>query len=515
MRFRRLAHVAAVIVIAAGFLGGIAASGHADNETLTVSEMWEIDGVDAAKNGTFVKEKALIAETLVDAVADFSLRPGLATTWKMTGDTLWQFTLREGVRFHNGARLTAEVVVSSLKRAMAINPSIAKLTLIKDVRATDDLTVEIETTTMSPALPASLVYPDTAIIHPESEKNEQGEVIFPIGTGPYMLAEWKQAEQKVLLTRFAEYWGEQPKIKHILYRSIPDPSTRSLEIQKGSVDLAAEAPYGDLDLLRKKGLDVTIANTARVYFLNFGKLPGTIFADARVRNALSRGINRQEIVEYVLFGMGKPAAGAYEESMLFANKELQPHPFDPGKAKQLLAEAGYADSNGDGILDKAGHKFATTLYTYPERPGLQPMALAIQQQWQNIGIAVEVRVMDSAAIDLAMKPGDIKLSAMASAMIPDPDYLMRRLYGNKGDFNTWEYNNPEVASLLTQGNNTLDPGKRLALYQKIQAIVFEDMPVIPISFYGVNVITQQKVKGFVFNPVAHDYMLNTQMYIKP
>lgn len=515
MRFRWVKHVVMVVAITVAIFGGMAARCHADNEILTVSEMWQIDGVDAAKNGTFVKEKALIAETLVDAVADFSLKPGLAVTWKMTSDTLWQFNLRQGVRFHNGAPLTAEVVVASLKRAMAINPSIAKLTMIKDVRAKDDLTVEIETTTTSPALPASLVYPDTAITHPQSGKNEQGEVVRPIGTGPYMLQEWQQAEQKVLLTRFAEYWGEQPKIKHIQYRSIPDPSTRSLEIQKGSVDLAAEAPYGDLDLLRKKGFDVTIANTARVYFLNFGKIPGTIFADAKVRNALSLAINRQEIVKYVLFGMGKPAAGGYEESMLFANKELIPHPFDPGKAKRLLAEAGYSDSNGDGILEKDGLKLATTLYTYPQRPGLKPMAIAIQQQWQNVGVVVQVRVLDSAAIDRAMKPGDIRLSAMASAMIPDPDYFMRRLYSNNGDFNKWEYNNPEVEALLAEGNKIVDPEKRLALYKKIQAIVFEEMPVIPVSHYGVNIVTQRKVKGFVFNPVAHDYMLNTQMSIEP
>lgn len=123
--------------------------------------------------------------------------------------------------------------------------------------------------------------------------------------------------------------------------------------------------------------------------------------------------------------------------------------------------------------------------------------------------------MDSAAIAEARKPGDIKLSSMASAMIPDPDYFMRRLYSSNGDFNTWGYNNPEVESLLAQGNTTVDPKKRLALYQKIQAIVFDEMPVIPVSYYGVNIVTQRKIKGFVFNPVAHDYMLNAQMFIEP
>lgn len=483
-------------------------------QTLTVAEMWALDGLDPAKNGTFVKEKAMITETLVEADADFSLKPGLAEKWWRVDETHWNFTLQGDVYFHNGEPMTAQLVARSLKRALAVNPTVAKLTLIKEVQASDEMTLSIETEEPFPALPAALVNADSGIVYPDSEKNNQGEIIHPLGTGPYQLKEWNRAGQQVLLSSFDSYWREKPHIANILYRSIPDPATRSLEVRKGSVDLVADVPYGDLDLLKDKGFEVTLANTARIYVLSFGSLNGTHFSDQRVRQALSMAVNRKEIVRYVLFGMGKPAAGDFDDAMLFANTALAAHPFAPDKARKLLTDAGYDYADNDNVLKKDGKSLEFTLFTYAQRPGLKPMALAIQQQWQQIGVKVDVRVMDFSAIPMSMQEGDAKLSAMATAMVPDPDYFLRKVYKSDGDNNTWGYFNPEVEGLLEDGNSTDDPAARLELYRKVQAIVYKELPVIPISYYGVNIVTRPQVKGFVFNPVAHDYMLNTSMDIR-
>jgi peptide/nickel transport system substrate-binding protein len=486
----------------------------AENEILRVAEMWEIDGLDPAKEGTFVKEKAMIVETLVEANPDFSLRPGLALSWKMVSDTMWEFALRPGVTYHNGAPLTASLVAASINRTLEANPAMVEMTCIKQVTATGDLTLAIETEKLFPPLPATLVYADTAIVHPDSAANEQGIITHPVGTGPYALKSWKRAQQEVHLIRNEAYWGEGAKIGEIIFRSIPDPATRSLEVQKGSVDFIADAPYGDLDLLRKKGLNVITAQTARVYQLNFGSLENTPFADQRVRLALSQAINREEIVKYVLFGMGKPAAGAYEDGMAFGNPHLKPHAYDPQAAKTLLDEAGWQDANNDGVREKEGRKLALTLYTYPQRPGLKPMAMAIQQQWQAVGVKTEVRVMDWSAIEKVMGPGDARLAAFATAMIPDPDYYLRRVYAKEGSSNTWSYYNSEAEQLLDAGIREVDDQKRLALYKNAQEIVFEELPLIHVSYYGVNIVIRPEVKGFVFNPVAHDYMLNTRMYFE-
>jgi peptide/nickel transport system substrate-binding protein len=486
----------------------------ANLDTLRVGEMWEIDGLDPAKEGTFVKEKALIAETLVAADPSFALVPGLAESWKMTSDTQWEVILRKGVVFHNGAKLTATVAADSINRALKINPSLKAITHITKVEAAGDLVLHLTTDGLFPPLPATLVYADLAIVHPDSKVNTQGIITHPIGTGPYALKEWRRAEQKVLLTRYDAYWGEKAHIKNIEFRAIPDPATRSLEVQKGGVDFIPDAPYGDLELLREKGLNVFIAQTARIYQINFGSLTDTPFSDRRVRQALSHAINRDEIVRYVLFGMGKPAAGAYEDTMTFANETLRPPAYDTDKARSLLSEAGWHDTDNDGVLDKNGRALSLTLFTYPQRPGLKPMAMAISQQWNAVGVKTQVRVMDWSAIGKEMRPGDARLAAFASAMIPDPDYFLRRLYAKNGSDNTWGYSNPEVESLLAAGIRETDPIKRLERYKKAQAIVFDDQPLIHVSYYGVNIVTSPRTKGFSFNPVAHDYMLNTQMHLE-
>ena len=494
-------------------LGAISAAPIAA-ETLRVGEMFEIDGLDPAQGGTFVKEKALIAETLVEPAPDFNLIPGLAESWTMVSDTVWEFRLRKGVFFHNGAALTAQVAADSIIRALAVNPAIAGITHIKDVAATGEVTLRIKTNGPFMALPAALVYADLAIVHPESKTNDQGIIVHPIGTGPYQLVAWKRAEQTVRLKRSETYWGSKPRIARIEFRAIPDPATRSLAIQKGSIDLVPDAPYGDLDLLRNKGLNVTIANAARVYQISFGSLRGTPFSDVRVRRALSLAINREEIVRYVLFGMGKPAAGPYEKNMIFANKDLHAPVFDPEKARALLTEAGWVDAKGRGVREKNGRVLALTLYTHPQRPGQKPMAMAIAQQWMTVGVKADVRVMDWSAIEMAMKPGDARLGANATAMIPDPDYYLRRLYARASPDNQWGYVNEKVEELLFDSIREKDPARRLEMYKNIQAQVLEDQPLIYVSYYGVNIITSPKVNGFVFNPVCHDYMLNTQMTLE-
>lgn len=485
-----------------------------DKNTLNVAELWDIEGLDIASHeGTFLKEKALVVESLVEADPQFNLKPQLAESWKMLSDTRWEFTLRQGVKFHDGQPLTAQAVVQCLQRTLKLDASAKRFTKIKQLEAKGPHTLIIETEQPFTMLPAALVYSDTGIVSPLSKTNAQGAILHPLGTGPYKLVEWKQAENVVRLQKFDGYWGQKPKIEKVVFRAVPDPATRSMEIQKGSLDFIPDAPYGDLKLLRKKGLNVAITHTARLYLLSFGSLTGTPYADPNVRQAISMAIHRDQIVDRILFGMGKAAAAPFEASMSFANQALQPLPYNPKNARALLMEAGWEDSNADGIVEKNGHPFAATLYTYPQRPGLRPMAQALQAQLQQIGLKIDIRVMDYSAIADAIKPGDMRLTAAATAMIPDPDYFLRNYYHSKGDSNSWGYHNAQVDRLLDEGCQTAQPRKRKAIYDEIQKIIYEEMPVVPVSYYGVNVVMKPEIKNFVFNPVAHDYMLNTDMYV--
>jgi len=508
-RLRFLPAVAATAALAAALtvavpLKGAWAAGPSD--TLRVAEMWEVDNLDPARSGTFVKEKAMVAETLVDADPDFTLKPCLAVSWKRDGELDWTFQLRSGVLFHDGTPLTAAAVVESLSRAYEISPALKSMAQVDSVTAEGDAVVHFHTSAPAPMLPATLVRANLAIAAPNSEKTPEGVITLPIGTGPYKVAGWQRAARIVELERNGDYWGEdKPTIDKIVYRSVPDPSTRSLEIQKGDIDFVPDVPYGDLDMLAAKGLHTSRHITARVYQMAFGSVAEGPFADVRVRRAVSHAIDRAAIVDRVLFGMGQPAAGPFPESMAFAAKGLKVPAYDPKAAKALLAEAGWVEKGG--VRQKDGTPFEVTLYTYPQRPGLPPMATAIQGMLGQIGIQASVKILDWSAILKKMRPQDMRIVASASAMYPDPDFFLRGHYYSKGNNNVWGYSNPHIDALFAKGLATSDPAGRKAAYDGIQKIVALEEPTILISYYGVNIVMKPEVKGFVFNPVAHDYSL--------
>lgn len=499
------AALAAALTVASPLAGAWAAG---PSDTLRVAEMWEVDNLDPARSGTFVKEKAMVAETLVDANPDFSLKPCLAESWQRDGELDWTFQLRSGVRFHDGTPLTADAVIQSLARAYEISPALKSMAQVESVTAEGESVVHFHTSAPAPMLPATLVRANLAIAAPSSERTPEGVITLPIGTGPYRVAEWQRAARIVELKRNPDYWGEdKPQIEKIVYRSVPDPSTRSLEIRKGDVDFVPDVPYGDLDMLAAKGLQTSRHITARVYQMALGSVKEGPFADVRVRQAVSHAIDRAAIVDKVLFGMGQPAAGPFPESMAFAAPGLKVPAYDPEAAKALLTDAGWVEK--DGVRRKDDQSFDITLYTYPQRPGLPPMATAIQGMLGQIGIQVSVKILDWSAILKKMRPQDMRIIASASAMYPDPDFFLRGHYYSKGDNNVWGYSNPRVDALFAEGLATSDPVARKAAYDGIQKIVAVEEPTILISYYGVNIVMKSEVKGFVFNPIAHDYSLGT------
>lgn len=484
------------------------------NQSLVVGEIWKIDNIDPAANGTLTMEKALITEPLVGTKPNFELQPNLASEWQRIDTNTWKFTLRKDVKFHDGTPLDAEAVKWSLMRAININPQIQSFTKIKTVEAENDATVIITTSTPNSDLPASLHYSNTSIIA-KSSVDKDGKLIKPIGTGAFKLEQFDPSTGDMKMSRNTDYWGTVSKLDNLEIRSLPDPNTRALALEKGEIDFTCDPPYNELERLEKlDSLKVELNKTARTYIIemNLNQVP---FDDVRVRKALSYAIDRESIVKNVLFGCGAPAIGPYMPGMAWTNENLKGYPYNPAKAKQLLAEAGWEDSDGDGIVDQKGKPLKITLMTYPQRPGLPPMAEAVQAQFKNLGIDLQTEIMDSSAMtDIASKgKWDMKMSAFATAMIPSPSYHLSNLYYSKNN-KVIGYNNSEVDRLIDQCMVEGDPQKKYNLSRQVQQILEDEEPVIPIAYYGVAVAMKSSVNNFLFNPTAHDYMLTNEVTIK-
>ncbi|MDE2519035.1 MAG: ABC transporter substrate-binding protein [Methanocorpusculum sp.] len=464
--------------------------------------------------GTLITEKIIITETLVATGEDFSLKPNLAESWKMINDTTWEFKLREDVKFHNGDEMTAADVKFSIENINTKQPGRTTLIDYRDSEIVNKYTIRIRTNTMNPLLPAALHSPDTAIISPKSY-DANGEYVTTIGTGPMKLASFNEQTGEIVVVRHDQWWGGTSTIEKIINRGYPNPNTRAMIIENHDVDMTFDPPYSEVARLDAiEGIDVLKFNTPRTYKLdlNFDHAP---LDDLNVRKALAYAVDRQGIVDNVLYGVGSVATGPFLPTMAWANTSLVPYTYNQTLAKQYLADAGWTDTNGDGYVDKDGKKLRFKLLTYTERPGLVPMLEAISSNLKDIGIEVEEIAMETGAISPMLAEGDWDMYLIAAnlAMVPDPEYVLKTWYTTDGTTNRGHYSNTEVDRIVAEGHNLITPKERYAHFRTAEGIVYDEVATINVAYYGVAIIMWDNVQGFTYDPTAHDYRLSPFMTV--
>jgi len=486
------------------------------NNTLVLGEMWDIESINPINgDGTLICEKAAITETLVGANEDFSLNPGLATSWKQLDENTWEFKLRNNVTFHDGSKMTAKEVKFTLEKVISENSKVASMLKVDSIEVVDNYTLKIKTKEINPILPGVLHYPDTAIISPSSY-NEKGEFVKPVGTGPYKFESFDDQTRTLTIVKNENWWGGKVGLDKMIIKGIPDPNTRAMAIENGEVDFTVDVPYSETDRIAAiDGINVEKFKTPRVYKLDLN-LKHEPLEDVRVRQAMSYAVNRSEIAENVLYNVGEAAAGPFLPTMVWANKSLKPYNQNLEKANELLTAAGWVDTDGDGIRDKDGKTLKLNLMTYSARPGLPPMAEAMAAQLKEAGIDVETEVMEMGSIDDRKEKGnwDLYLAAYNIAMVPDPEYILTNWYMTNGTDNTPGYSNPKVDSLITEARKITDLKERYKKFNEVEAIVYDEQPMIIVAYYGCAIVKKDYVKGYVFDPTAHDYRINADMHIK-
>jgi len=486
------------------------------NQTLVVGEMWDIPNLDpASDNSVTVNDKALIVETLVGANQDFTLKPLLATSWKQLDDNTWEIHLREGVTFHDGSKMTADDVKFSIERANKLDATVKSLLKLDSVEVVDPNTIRIRTKSPNSILPAILHYASTAIISPKSV-DDTGDIKTLIGTGPFKLESLDSKTHVLTVSKNENWWGGEVKLNKIILKPITDPNTRALALESGDVDFTADVPYSETDRIDGlDGINVEKYSNPRIYKININ-LKRAPLDDVRVRQAISYSIDRDLIAKNVLFNVGSPAIGPFMPSMFWANQSLKPYNYDVEKAKKLLDDAGWKDTNGDGIREKNGKPLEFSLMTYPERPGLPPIAEAIAGQLKDVGIKINTEVMEYGVVADRQKRGDwdLYLIAANTGMVPDPLYYLSQTYGTDGSSNQPGYSNPKVDSILSQAYKAGDQKARIKMLDDLEGIVQEEVPVINVAYYGIAIAKKDYVKGYVFDPTAHDYRLSPDMYIE-
>lgn len=273
------------------------------------------------------------------------LRPMLATSWEIIDDLTWRMTLREGVTFHNGAPFNAEAVKFSIERPH--QPGFETGDKIIDVPIShvdiiDDYTVDIVTFEPVPILPQRLSRNGAFILEPGhySGLSQQEASTMPVGTGPFKLVEWDR-DQRIVMERNEDYWGPKPNFDRLVYRVIPEPSTMLAEALTGGVDIAPVSPSNIEDVRAAEGVNLIIGDSLVRAVLIVNTNIHEAFDDPRVLQAMQWAIDTEALI-------GAFAAGEAEQAVTMVNPpnhnpHLEPYGYDPDRARELLAEAGYAD----------------------------------------------------------------------------------------------------------------------------------------------------------------------------
>jgi len=443
------------------------------------------------------------------------IEPGLAESWEVSDDGLtYTFHLREGVTFHDGTPVNAEAVEFSFLRQ--IDPEhpyhdtgefpYAEFTLgnIETIEVVDDMTVRITLgETFAPFL-ANLAMHAAAIVSPTAVM-EHGRDFSenPVGAGPYRFVSWRRGVE-VVLERNPDYWRGAPQVERLIFRPIIEDQARLAALEAGEIDLAVNLPPDDLPRLRDDAR-FTFAEQAGMHtwyvVFNVTKEP---FDDARVRQAVAHAVDRDAIVQAILGGTGVLAKNFLPPVVWGYTEDVTEYPYDPERARELLAEAGYPNGfevefwvpeSGSGMQQPVA--MGTVIQDFLSRVGIR---VTIQQfEWGTYLDRVIVPVENAASV-----PAMFEMSWISDNGDPD-NFLYILLSGDQfpnNGFNLGYYDDDEVDELLRRARTSLDEAERLALYEEAQRLIMADLPVMPVDHETQTVVMRSSIQGFVPHPTG-------------
>jgi peptide/nickel transport system substrate-binding protein len=458
------------------------------------SEPATIDPQGAASSGLSLVLPHLF-DTLVTRAVDGKLVPHLATSWEVAPDgKAITMKLQAGVTFHDGAPFNADAVQFTFKRfkeSGTKSPIYGGIQQISDIQVVDDLTVRFTFKDPAANFWSTLSMPYAGIISPESARKTGASLV---GSGAFVLDEWK-AGQSITLKRNPAYkWGA-PHLDKIAFKVIPDATTQLAALETGEVDvLFINQPEHRAKLEKNPNVRLEETELNSLIYLGFN-CNKPLFNDARVRRALAHAINKNEIVNIALGGIGKPAFAPLPPTLPGFDASLKQFElgYDAKKSQALLREAGFTQSN-DGAWSRDGQTLKGVLLTSNRAPN-DAIATLVQSQLKAIGVPVEIQQLDSKAVMDASSAGKFDVLLWRYDW-NDPDALNIYLGSDRiGSTNRVAYKNAAVDELLAQGARELDEAKRAQLYSAAQKIILQDAPWQPLYVPTDVMVVSKRIEG--------------------
>jgi peptide/nickel transport system substrate-binding protein len=435
---------------------------------------------------------------LLEYDGDLELRGDVAERWEVLDDGLrLRFHMRKDARWHDGTPLTADDVVFTIKTLQdpgTATPYRSYVDKLASIRRIDAHTVEV--VYRESFAPALHTWASGLYILPKHLLSGQDLLATPlrrepIGCGPWRFRRW-DAQTRIVLERNPDWHRRAPRIAQYNYRIIPDQATMFLELLSGGLDQMGLTPQQyarQTDDAKFKRSFAKYTYTGFNYtYLGFNLQPErggperfTGFTDARVRRALAHAVDKQEIIDGVLFGLGEAATGPYRPGMWYYNGAVSEPAYDPATARRLLDEAGWRDADGDGVREKDGKPFRFTILTNQGNKQREQVGQILQQRFRAVGVDVELRILEWSTFltEFVDKFNfDAVILGWSTGIDPDQYLMWHSSKTGPREFNFIGYVNPEVDALLETARATFDREVRRSSYHRLQEILAAEQPYI-------------------------------------
>ena len=449
-----------------------------------------------------------VGETLFRYSDTMEIEPWVAKEYENIDKLTWKITLNDGVVFSNRRACDGEAVKESLEELVANNERAAGDLCIDSIEA-DGNTVTIKTTKPKPALINYLSDPYGCIIDAQAGITDNGIVI---GTGPYVATELV-TDDHLNLEKNENYWNGDVNIDEITVRTISDGDTLALALQSGEINAAYGMAYASYPLFGNDDYTFSSIATSRAFYawMNY---ESPVTSDAAVRKAIAMGIDKENFVSVLPNGDGYPAVGAFPDTFSFGGQNLTTESYDPDGAKKVLEDAGWVDSDGDGIREKDGQKLTIRWLTYPSRQELPLLAESVQATLKDIGMDVQINcTADYNTIRKDPTQWDVYASAMVTAPTGDPQYFFTSCCLDSSVSNNGHYHSDKLEELAKQMENEFDVDKRSELGIQMQQTILDDNAYVFCSHLRMSMIMQSNVTGLVAHPCDY-YELTADLDIE-
>ena len=452
-----------------------------------------------------------ISENLFRLDSDYVPQPYLAESYEQIDDNTWEFVIKDGIKFSNGNDVTADAVKACFERTYSVNER-AEATLAIESMEADGQKLTIKTKTPDPTMLNDLCDPLLGVYDASQEADPELGVAC---TGPFVATAFT-AMDHVSLTKNADYWQGEPKLDGVELSIIDDQNTLTMALQNGDIDMIARLDASAANLFTDESeYTIDSAITSRSAFLLYN-LEHAGINDLAVREAIGYCIDRENFANVIYGGYAEPSYGVYSTALPFGGTEgLTPtvDKYDPAQAAQILKDAGYEDTNGDGTLDKDGNELSFKLITYSYNTETLQLADTLQSELGKVGIGITTEPLDTLVDTEKASDFDIAIDSYAMAPIGTPQYFTNLVFTTDASDNFGKYSNPEVDELAEKMGATFDVNEQYDYARQIDQIILNDRPFDFVGSTNLIFVYKNYGSGVTVNPSEY-YLVTYDMDVE-